>query len=261
MGLRADLHPKLRSSNNSKLLPKACYQMTAKEKDAFFKNFYWWQFEDLYLKELLQLLLSCVTSSNACVQKVLKESDLSELKSQSAMILCEMEKIFPPSFFTVMVHLIMHLAEEVKLGGPVAYRWMYPIERFLLTLKNYFEIERHHSLIFHEWFCDRLQEWNNKVELFAYRGFDPLLTVDEMYEKINDPQVDKEQFEVLVKYWRSEKGKESPTEGRKPSRAELYIQSRTKKEGGPVSEKASQVMLVNARFPDENITNILQAAN
>ncbi|GLU03821.1 hypothetical protein SLE2022_209970 [Rubroshorea leprosula] len=69
--------------------------------------------------------------------KVLKESDLDELKSQSAMILCEMEKVFPPSFFTVMVHLIMHLVEEVKLGGPVAYRWMYPIEQFLFTLKNY----------------------------------------------------------------------------------------------------------------------------
>ncbi|GLT29175.1 hypothetical protein SLA2020_040570 [Shorea laevis] len=111
MGLRADLHPKPGSSNNSKLLPKAYYQMTANEKDAFFK--------------------------------VLKESDLDELKSQSAIILCEMEKIFPPSFFTVMVHLIMHLAEEVKLGGPVAYRWMYPIERFLLTLKNYVSNKTH----------------------------------------------------------------------------------------------------------------------
>ncbi|GLT86947.1 hypothetical protein SLE2022_050530 [Rubroshorea leprosula] len=36
--------------------------------------------------------------------------------------------------------------------------------------------------------------------------------------------------------------KESFAEGRKPSRAELYIQSRMKKDGGPVSEKASQVM-------------------
>ncbi|GKV15602.1 hypothetical protein SLEP1_g26379 [Rubroshorea leprosula] len=40
--------------------------------------------------------------------------------------------------------------------------------------------------------------------------------------------------------------KESFVEGRKLSRAELYIQSRTKKEGGPVSEKASQVMVPDA---------------
>ena len=36
-----------------------------------------------------------------------------------------------------MVHLTVHLATEAKLAGLVQYRWMYPIERFLLTLKNY----------------------------------------------------------------------------------------------------------------------------
>ena len=45
------------------------------------------------------------------------------------MTLCELERIFPPSFFTVMVHLVMHLTSEVKVAGPVHYRWMYPIER------------------------------------------------------------------------------------------------------------------------------------
>ncbi|GLU06515.1 hypothetical protein SLE2022_235430 [Rubroshorea leprosula] len=48
-----------------------------------------------------------------------------------------MEKIFLPSFFIVMVHLGMHLAEEAKLGGPIAFKWMYPIKWFLLTFKNY----------------------------------------------------------------------------------------------------------------------------
>ncbi|XP_038986541.1 uncharacterized protein LOC120112028 [Phoenix dactylifera] len=48
-----------------------------------------------------------------------------------------MEKIFPPGFFTIMVHLLIHLAAEAKLGGPVHYRWMYPIERFLMRLKDY----------------------------------------------------------------------------------------------------------------------------
>ncbi|KAL4394514.1 hypothetical protein AHAS_Ahas02G0159600 [Arachis hypogaea] len=48
-----------------------------------------------------------------------------------------MEMIFPPSFFTVMVHLTVHLVDELKLGGPVHYRWMYPIERYLGRLKQY----------------------------------------------------------------------------------------------------------------------------
>jgi len=39
-----------------------------------------------------------------------------------------LETIFPPSFFNVMEHLLVHLAEEAELGGPVQYRWMYPFE-------------------------------------------------------------------------------------------------------------------------------------
>ena len=61
--------------------------------------------------------------------KDLSEVDLSFLESKVALTLCKLEKIFPPSFFTVMVHLVIHLTREVKLGGPVAFRWMYPIER------------------------------------------------------------------------------------------------------------------------------------
>ncbi|KAH0765493.1 hypothetical protein KY285_001364 [Solanum tuberosum] len=48
-----------------------------------------------------------------------------------------MEKLFPPGFFTIMVHLVTHLATEARLAGPVHYRWMYPIERYLGTLKSY----------------------------------------------------------------------------------------------------------------------------
>ncbi|KAL9413502.1 hypothetical protein AB3S75_042064 [Citrus x aurantiifolia] len=36
-----------------------------------------------------------------------------------------------------MIHLPIHLAWEAKFAGPVQYRWMYPIERFLHKLKGY----------------------------------------------------------------------------------------------------------------------------
>ncbi|CAN1798336.1 hypothetical protein LINPERHAP1_LOCUS21662, partial [Linum perenne] len=36
-----------------------------------------------------------------------------------------------------MEHLPIHLADEALLGGCVIFRWMYPIERYLLTLKQY----------------------------------------------------------------------------------------------------------------------------
>nr|XP_009803422.1 PREDICTED: uncharacterized protein LOC104248796 [Nicotiana sylvestris] len=45
--------------------------------------------------------------------------------------------IFPSAFFDVMVHLAVHLPREAMYGGPVQYRWMYKIERFLCNLKRY----------------------------------------------------------------------------------------------------------------------------
>ena len=61
--------------------------------------------------------------------KELNVDKLDELQSNVVLTLCRMEKMFPPGFFTIMVHLIVHLTKETKLGGPVFYRWMYPIER------------------------------------------------------------------------------------------------------------------------------------
>lgn len=59
----------------------------------------------------------------------LKKTDLFRMQENIAVILCKLEKIFPPSFFDVMEHLPIHLAEEALLGGPVQYRWMFPFER------------------------------------------------------------------------------------------------------------------------------------
>ena len=62
--------------------------------------------------------------------KVLDVSELDKLKDNIVMTHCNMERIFVPPFFTISVHLLVHLVEEAKLGGPVQYRWMYPLERY-----------------------------------------------------------------------------------------------------------------------------------
>ena len=58
--------------------------------------------------------------------KTLRLSDLEKLEERIVLILCKLEKIFPPAFFDVMVHLAVHLPREAMLGGPVQFRWMYP---------------------------------------------------------------------------------------------------------------------------------------
>jgi len=61
--------------------------------------------------------------------KRLNISDLDKLQHRIVLTLCHLEILLPPSFFIMMVHLTCHLVEEVKLGGEVYYRWMYPIEK------------------------------------------------------------------------------------------------------------------------------------
>jgi hypothetical protein len=46
-----------------------------------------------------------------------------------------LEKIFPPGWFNLIQHLLVHLPYEAKIGGPQQYRWMYHIERALKKVK------------------------------------------------------------------------------------------------------------------------------
>ncbi|KAL0394601.1 UNVERIFIED_CONTAM: hypothetical protein Slati_4426300 [Sesamum latifolium] len=66
---------------------------------------------------------------------ILDVNKVQDLEDSVVTILCNLEKIFAPSFFDLMKHLIVHLPYKARVGGPVQYRWMYPFERFLRGLK------------------------------------------------------------------------------------------------------------------------------
>ncbi|KAI5338865.1 hypothetical protein L3X38_018137 [Prunus dulcis] len=57
-------------------------------------------------------------------------------RHEIVQVLCKFEMIFPPAFFTSMMHVMVHLPEKALLAGPVNYRWMYPIKRILGELKK-----------------------------------------------------------------------------------------------------------------------------
>lgn len=61
--------------------------------------------------------------------KVVIWADLQEAKFMVAEALCVLEKYFSPSFFDINIHLMVHLADERMICGPVRYHWMYPFER------------------------------------------------------------------------------------------------------------------------------------
>ncbi|CAM8885403.1 unnamed protein product [Rhodiola kirilowii] len=63
--------------------------------------------------------------------------DVMQMKEDIVKILCSLERIFPPAFFTIMVHLLVHLPDQILLKGLVHYSWMYHIERQLGEYKRH----------------------------------------------------------------------------------------------------------------------------
>ncbi|XP_060966714.1 uncharacterized protein LOC133035059 [Cannabis sativa] len=88
-------------------------------------------------KEIRDTIIElCVYFKQLC-SRTLHVSDLEKMQTNILTILCKLETIFPPAFFDIMVHVVMHLPQEAILGGPVQYRWMYPIERSMSVYKQY----------------------------------------------------------------------------------------------------------------------------
>jgi hypothetical protein len=51
------------------------------------------------------------------------------------VLVCKIEKVFPPGWFNAMQHLLVHLPWEARVGGPVQFRWMYSQEGEMKTLR------------------------------------------------------------------------------------------------------------------------------
>ena len=69
--------------------------------------------------------------------KVWDPQQADNLREDVAETMCLMEITFPLTFFDVMSHLPLHLVDELIILGPAQVRWMYPIERNMMTLKNH----------------------------------------------------------------------------------------------------------------------------
>jgi hypothetical protein len=74
---------------------------------------------------------------NAIAQKVIDQEILSGLQIDVVQCLVSFELLFPPSFFNIMMHLLVHLVEEIRILGPVFLHNMFPFERFMGVLKKY----------------------------------------------------------------------------------------------------------------------------
>ncbi|XP_057999031.1 uncharacterized protein LOC131177881 [Hevea brasiliensis] len=86
-------------------------------------------FRELLPKNVWQPLTELSNFFRELTSTTLREEAMLQLNEEIPIILCKLERIFPPSFFDSMEHLPVHLAYEAWIAGPVQYRWMYPFER------------------------------------------------------------------------------------------------------------------------------------
>jgi len=174
MNIRPELHPV--EVGGKTHIPPASFTLSQKEKDEMFYvlasvkvpdgyagnirkhflggNLYGLKSHDhhILMQQLLPLALRKM--KNKDVSKILidlcsffkdlcsKEAtlqDFENLQDRIVVTLVHMERIFPPSFFDIMMHLVMHLVKEAMIGGTVFYSWKYPVERSemkLLVISN-----------------------------------------------------------------------------------------------------------------------------
>src|SRR3954463_6970489 len=73
---------------------------------------------------------------NAISQKVISPLTLQNLQKDVVQCHVSFELVFPPCFFIIMTHLLVHLVEEIAILGPVFVHNMFPFERFMGVLKK-----------------------------------------------------------------------------------------------------------------------------
>ena len=69
-----------------------------------------------------QILATIIELCNFVQQicsRTLRVEDIEKAEEHIVLVLSKLELIFPPAFFDIMIHLVMHLPEEAILGGPV----------------------------------------------------------------------------------------------------------------------------------------------
>jgi hypothetical protein len=65
------------------------------------------------------------------------QNEINALRIFVVETLCMLEVWFPPTFFDLVTHLVIHLVDALEICESVAPHWCYPIERYLNVLKKY----------------------------------------------------------------------------------------------------------------------------
>ena len=82
-------------------------------------------------------MLTCVASFRFVSSKEIEVLAIPAARLLAIEATCAIEDAFPRSILVSQVHLLLHLVEEIAICGVVHSRWMFFLERFLKTLKDF----------------------------------------------------------------------------------------------------------------------------
>src|SRR4051794_36465976 len=91
----------------------------------------------LLLENVRLAILKLCEFLNAISKKVIDLEILPRLRTDVAQCLVNFQLLFPPSFFNIMTHVLVHLVDEIVILGPVFLHNMFPFERFMGVLNKY----------------------------------------------------------------------------------------------------------------------------
>jgi hypothetical protein len=72
---------------------------------------------------------------NAISKTVIDFSELDEIRKEIRVTMCQLEMCFPPSFFDMMEHYMIHLIDQIFVLGPSYMHYMYPYKRHMVVMK------------------------------------------------------------------------------------------------------------------------------
>jgi hypothetical protein len=62
---------------------------------------------------------------------------LKMIQDEIVVILCELDIYFPPAFYDIYVHLLLHVVDDIRQLGPTFLDNMMPFERKHGVMKGY----------------------------------------------------------------------------------------------------------------------------
>ena len=88
-------------------------------------------------KHVCDTLLDLCNVFDVVSRKSISLKRLDRLKEEIVVILCDLEIYFPPAFFDVMLHLLVHIVDEIVDLGPLFLHNMMAFERMNGIVKGY----------------------------------------------------------------------------------------------------------------------------